>query len=386
MPFVSLSIVFVLIVILSFSVHYLISKSGIRYLNYLIGLFLFARLTQVLVFLLIDNELIIYAPILLKLFCPLYYIAPSFIYLYTVGLVNNRVRLRKIDYLHFLPGLISLIDDLPWYFSPSVNWDAVTLALIKTKNIAVVAETGLFPPEVYIYSRPILMSVYLILSFIVLLKSQLNKNGGTTKSVFLFWGLITVSVFHVLNIFTVYFRNRGIFHDEEQNIFIWIFGLGLVVFLIIFLLLIHNPRILYGHILVSLGENSKVVESKSKKELAVSTSLKNDKELEFITCMKNYLIYEKPFLNSSYRVMDLANYFQIPTHQCSALINKHIGKNFKDWINHYRVEHFIKSYPKKSQKITVDAIAFESGFSSVTTFYRVFKKETGKMPIQYFSA
>jgi YesN/AraC family two-component response regulator len=191
---------------------------------------------------------------------------------------------------------------------------------------------------------------------------------------------------HVLNIFTVYFRNRGIFHDEEQNIFAWIFGLGLIVFLIIFLLLIHNPRILYGHILISLGENSKIVELKRKKELTVPTSLKNDSELEFISCMKNYLIYEKPFLNSSCRVMDLANHFQIPTHQCSALINKHIGKNFKDWINHYRIEHFIQSYPSKAQKITIDAIAFESGFSSVTTFYRVFKKETGKMPIQYFSA
>jgi AraC-like DNA-binding protein len=386
MPFVSLSIVFVLIVILSFSVHYFISKSGIRYLNYLIGLFLFARLTQVLVFLLIDNELIIYIPVLLKLFCPLYYIVPSFIYLYTVGLVNNRSHLRKIDYLHFLPGLISFIDDLPWYFSPSVNWDAIALELIKTKNIAVVAETGLFPPEVYLYARPILLSVYLILSFIVLFKSQLNKNGGATKRLFLFWGLITISVLHVLNIFTVYFRNRGIFHDEEQNIFAWIFGLGLIVFLIIFLLLIHNPRILYGHILISLGENSKIVELKRKKELTVPTSLNNDKELEFISYMKNYLIYEKPFLNSSYRVMNLANYFQIPTHQCSALINKHIGKNFKDWINHYRIEHFIQSYPSKAQKITIDAIAFESGFSSVTTFYRVFKKETGKMPIQYFSA
>jgi AraC-like DNA-binding protein len=386
MPFVSLSIVFILIVILSFSIHYFISKSGIRYLNYLIGLFLFARLTQITVFLLIDNELIIYAPILLKLFCPLYYIAPSFIYLYTVGQVNNRVNLRKIDYLHFLPGIISLIDDLPWYFSPSVNWDAITLALIKTKNIAVIAETGLFSPEVYIYSRPILMSVYLILSFIVLLKSQLNKSGGTSKSVFLFGGLITISIFHVLNIITVYFRTRGIFYDEKQNSFIWIFGLGLVVFLIIFLLLIHNPRILYGHILVSLGEKSKVIEAKTKKRLPKGTGQKIDSELEIINSMQNYMIHEKPYLNSSFCVMDLANSFKIPIHKCSSLINNYINKNFRDWINQYRVEYFIENYSQKSQKLTIDAIAFDSGFSSMSTFYRAFKKETGKMPIQYFSA
>lgn len=387
MPFVSLTIVFALIVILSFSVHYFISKRGIRYLNYLLGLFLFARFTQIAVFLLIDNELIIYVPILLKLFCPLYYVAPGFIYLYTVGIVNNQKKLRKIDYLHFLPGLVSFIDDLPWYFSHSINWDAITLELIKTKNIAIVANTGLFPSEVYLYFRPILLTIYLILSFWVLFKSQLNKNknGGTTKRIWLLGGLSTIASFHILNIVTVYFRAKGSFFDEDQNIYLWVFGIGLLIFLSILLLLVHNPKILYGYILVSIGEKYKRVELIDKKELTPSARKNSDTELEMVSCIQNYMIHEKPFLNSAYRVMDLASSFQIPIHQCSGLINKHIGKNFNDWVNNYRIEHFIKTYPLKSQKITIDAIAFESGFMSMTTFYRAFKKETGKMPLQYFS-
>lgn len=387
MPFVSLTIVFALIVILSFSVHYFISKRGIRYLNYLLGLFLFARFTQIAVFLLIDNELIIYVPILLKLFCPLYYVAPGFIYLYTVGIVNNQKKLRKIDYLHFLPGLVSFIDDLPWYFSPSINWDAITLELIKTKNIAIVANTGLFPSEVYLYFRPILLTIYLILSFWVLFKSQLNKNknGGTTKRIWLLGGLSTIASFHILNIVTVYFRAKGSFFDEDQNIYLWVFGIGLLIFLSILLLLVHNPKILYGYILVSIGEKYKRVELIDKKELTPSARKNSDTEIEMVSCIQNYMIHEKPFLNSAYRVMDLASSFQIPIHQCSGLINKHIGKNFNDWVNNYRIEHFIKTYPLKSQKITIDAIAFESGFMSMTTFYRAFKKETGKMPLQYFS-
>ncbi|WP_291403540.1 helix-turn-helix domain-containing protein [Daejeonella sp.] len=387
MPFVSLTIVFALIVILSFSVHYFISKRGIRYLNYLLGLFLFARFTQIAVFLLIDNELIIYVPILLKLFCPLYYVAPGFIYLYTVGIVNNQKKLRKIDYLHFLPGLVSFIDDLPWYFSHSINWDAITLELIKTKNIAIVANTGLFPSEVYLYFRPILLTIYLILSFWVLFKSQLNKNknGGTTKRIWLLGGLSTIASFHILNIVTVYFRAKGSFFDEDQNIYLWVFGIGLLIFLSILLLLVHNPKILYGYILVSIGEKYKRVELIDKKELTPSARKNSDTEIEMVSCIQNYMIHEKPFLNSAYRVMDLASSFQIPIHQCSGLINKHIGKNFNDWVNNYRIEHFIKTYPLKSQKITIDAIAFESGFMSMTTFYRAFKKETGKMPLQYFS-
>jgi AraC-like DNA-binding protein len=387
MPFVSLTIVFALIVILSFSVHYFISKRGIRYLNYLLGLFLFARFTQIAVFLLIDNELIIYVPILLKLFCPLYYVAPGFIYLYTVGIVNNHKKLRKIDYLHFLPGLVSFIDDLPWYFSSSINWDAITQELIKTKNIAIVADTGLFPSEVYLYFRPILLTIYLILSFWVLFKSQLNKNknGGTTKRIWLLGGLSTITGFHILNIVTVYFRTKGSFFDEDQSIYLWVFGIGLLMFLSILLLLVHNPKILYGYILVSVGEKYKSVELIDKKELVQPSRKNSDTELEMVKCIQNYMIHEKPFLNSAYRVMDLANSFQVPIHQCSSLINKHIGKNFNDWVNNYRIQHFINTYPLKSSKITIDAIAFESGFMSMTTFYRAFKKETGKMPLQYFS-
>lgn len=387
MPVISLTIVFTLIVILSFSIHTFLSKKGVRYLNYLLGLFLFARFTQVLVFLLIDNELIIYFPALLKLFCPLYYIAPSFVYLYTIGLVNNRTQLRIIDYLHFLPGLISFIDDIPWYFSPSINWDAVTQELIKTKNIAVIAETGLFPPDIYLYFRPISLTIYLILSFWVLLNSQLNKNknGSTNKRLWLFGALVTITIFHILNTFGAYFRSKGSFFNEDHNIYLWLFGIGLVVFLFFLLLLIHHPKILYGYILTSIGEKNKIVDLNYKRELGQSKGIKNEAELEIIRCIQNYMDYEKPFLNSGYRVMDLANTFQMPTHQCSALINNYLDTNFKDWINHYRINHFINTYPTKSQKITVDAIAFESGFSSITTFYRAFKKETGKMPMQYFS-
>lgn len=387
MPFVSLTIVFALIVILSFSVDYFISRKGVKYLNYLIGLFLFARFTQVAVFLLIDNELIVYVPVLLKLFCPLYYVAPALIYLYTVGLINNRTGLRKIDYLHFLPGLISVIDDLPWYFSPSINWDEIAQELIKSKNILIVAETGIFPSEVYLYFRPIALTIYLVLSFWFLFKSQLNKHkkGSTTKRIWLFGGLTTVLIFHVLNLTTVYFRTKGMLFDEGHNIYIWVFGIGLLFFLSILLILLRNPKILYGYVLISVGEKSKMMEVKERKLSAETNLIINEDESELIRCIKNYMDHEKPYLNSGFRVMDLANAFQIPTHQCSALINNYIGTNFKDWINQYRVEYFIQSYPSKSHKITVDAIALDSGFSSVTTFYRAFKKVTGKMPLQYFS-
>lgn len=384
MPFISLTTLFAVVIILSFAVHSLISNRGVRYLNYLFGLFLLARFGQLLVFLLIDNELIVHVPVLLKLFCPLYYAAPSFVYLYTVGFVNNRTGLRKIDYLHFLPGMIAVVDDIPWYFSPAIHWDTIARELAETKDISVVAETGIFPADVYLFVRPLMLSIYLILAFRVLFKSEMYRHGAGTKRLWILSCLIAVAVFHILNIFAVYFRNNGLLFDEDSKISLWLFGTGLTLFLIMLLFLIHHPRILYGYILVTVGEKNKIIELNGVRESAKSVILRSETDPELIQSIKNYMIHEKPFLNSDFQILDLAHYFKIPTHQCSSMINNLIGKNFRDWINSHRVDYFIKTYPQKSTKLTIDAIAFESGFSSMTTFYRAFKKETGTMPSTYF--
>lgn len=386
MPVLALIIGFALVILLTFSIHSFNSKRGVLYLNYILFLVLFGRFGQALVFLLIDNGLITRIPVLLKLFCPLYYAAPALVYLYTVGFVNNRTALRKTDYLHFIPAIIAIIDDIPWYFSPSVNWDKIISELVTTKDISVVTETGLFPAEIYLYARPVMFTIYLILSFNVLFKSELFKKGqgSRTKRIWILACLTTVSVFQVLYVMVSYFRHNGLLFDDNSRLYILLAGISVVLFLAMVLILIHNPRILYGYILVSVGEKNKIIEMKPAKVAIKPASVKGDADQDLMQSVQNYMILEKPYLNSDFQIIHLAHYFNMPTHQCSIMINSLIGKNFRDWINYYRIEYFIKTYPEKASKLTIDAIAFESGFNSMTTFYRAFKKETGKMPSNYF--
>jgi YesN/AraC family two-component response regulator len=136
---------------------------------------------------------------------------------------------------------------------------------------------------------------------------------------------------------------------------------------------------------VSVGEKNKFIEPKlAKNRLKKAIALKSYSELDQIQSIQNYMLHEKPFLQSDFQIIYMANYFKIPAHQCSSMVNNLIGKNFRDWVNSHRIEYFIKIYPEKFQKLTIDGIAFESGFSSMTTFYRVFKKHTGKIPLDYF--
>ena len=58
--------------------------------------------------------------------------------------------------------------------------------------------------------------------------------------------------------------------------------------------------------------------------------------------------------------------------------------SFFDLVNDYRIEYaktLLEKY--QDQKVTVIAIAMESGFNSKTSFYLQFRKRTGTTPAKF---
>ena len=93
---------------------------------------------------------------------------------------------------------------------------------------------------------------------------------------------------------------------------------------------------------------------------------------------------EKPYLDPNLSLRSLADQITIHPNQLSWLLNESIGKNFNEFVNHYRVETFIKlSRDPNNAHITLIGLAFESGFNSKTVFNTYFKKETGMTPKQF---
>jgi adenylate cyclase len=119
--------------------------------------------------------------------------------------------------------------------------------------------------------------------------------------------------------------------------------------------------------------------AKKKKEL-LDTNIVAD----YTSRLLNYTRDAKPYLNPDLSLRILAQQIDIQPNQLSWLLNESIGKNFNEFINHYRVDAFKSlSNDPKNAHITLMGLAYESGFNSKTVFNTYFKKETGLTPKQY---
>ena len=91
---------------------------------------------------------------------------------------------------------------------------------------------------------------------------------------------------------------------------------------------------------------------------------------------------EKPYLDFELTLQKLAIQIGMPEKELSGLINQKIGKHFFDFINEYRIgdaRRLLKDQPQ----LTVLEILYQVGFSSKSSFYTAFKKETGLTPLEF---
>ena len=92
----------------------------------------------------------------------------------------------------------------------------------------------------------------------------------------------------------------------------------------------------------------------------------------------------KRFLNSDLTLQDLTDELQTNRQYVSETLNSHLGKNFYDFVNDYRIAEFQRLCQDPAcRHLTILALAYDSGFNSKATFNAVFKKKTGLTPSAY---
>ncbi|MGB0423276.1 MAG: tetratricopeptide repeat protein, partial [Flavobacteriales bacterium] len=126
------------------------------------------------------------------------------------------------------------------------------------------------------------------------------------------------------------------------------------------------------------GEKAESPTPKKKPLLDAKMADQLVKELE------SHIQNVQPYLDPDLTLRTLSEQIKVQANQLSWLINSRLGKNFNDYINHFRNETF-KSLVKKPENadITIMGLAYDSGYNSKTTFNTSFKKETGLTPKQF---
>jgi adenylate cyclase len=118
-----------------------------------------------------------------------------------------------------------------------------------------------------------------------------------------------------------------------------------------------------------------------KKKTALINATKSS---EYSARLLEYLSVNKPFLNPDLSLRELASQVEIHPNHLSWLLNNNFGKNYNEFINQYRIEAFkLNAKAAKNANLTIEGLAYESGFNSKTVFNTYFKKETGLTPKQF---
>lgn len=310
------------------------------------------------------------APYLFYLFAYAYWLEAPLLLLYTRSLIYKRPYIRIRDLLVLLPLLFYVINIFPYYLMSAeekrlfLQTDSIYDYTFSMRAMLYLREAG----RLYFLS----LCVYEIYRYRKHIRDTFSNiesiDFGWLKAVVLgFFGLMVWQILVVLGIeLNIGFRLPV---DFEALGLARNYALLVLVSLLVFYSVSHSS--------VFAGVDPGKLQPLKNKPIQ-KVSQKDVDRLEA------YMLAQKPYLRGNVTVEDLAQDLSLPSRGLSRVINRHFGKNFFEFVNHYRVEEAkrLLGSPDKAHLNVLD-VMLESGFNSKAAFNTFFKKYTGMTPSEY---
>jgi AraC-like DNA-binding protein len=93
---------------------------------------------------------------------------------------------------------------------------------------------------------------------------------------------------------------------------------------------------------------------------------------------------QEAYKNSDLKLGDLAQMLGISSHQLSQLLNDNLNKSFSNYLNEFRIRKACELITSDAD-LKIEAIGYEVGYNSKSTFFAAFRKITGTTPSLYKS-
>lgn len=312
----------------------------------------------------------------------LYY---SLMYVYARSVISGYEQIRRKWALHLLPCLVVYAVSIPF-----IRLDEMEKSSVLTENL----------------SPLILLSLVLAIAFsvayLVAVFRLINKHDIDIKRAFSFDDTINllwlkklamvltgIWLFFLLAVGYVYylkFTSTGGSIQLYSNLDL----IGYCLFtLFIYLLGFFGYRQgnIFSHQVPGAGEKTVGSENQPTppKAVMVQQNPENEnRDVQFMRRLDEYMSSEKPYLNNTLSLYELARQLNVSSHYLSHILNNRLHKNFYEFVNHHRIDEVKRRIASDHHaKYTILAIALDCGFNSKATFNRTFKNYTGYTPSQF---
>ena len=130
--------------------------------------------------------------------------------------------------------------------------------------------------------------------------------------------------------------------------------------------------------LKTIKQQMNVLMTSDKSKLLIS----DDEKERVLSKMEKLLETDKIYTHADLTIDKLAKRLCTNRTYLSQIINEEYHTNYSNFINDYRVKEAMRmlSDPEKKKKFSIEAIAGDSGFNTISNFNMVFKKQTGITP------
>lgn len=332
------------------------------------NMFLLAMLVIVLIgtsYVISLNYFAIQSPLLAHIINSLPSLIGSLVYLYVYYSINTLVKIRLNFLLHLWPFFISI---------PFSYYDVSEIS-----TISIVLNIGL---------KIIVSIIYFIFSLKILSKhkAKIRNHYSKTEKIDLGWlvfvvkaGLVSYLIY--LIIMSLWAIDVNTFSNLEviANIVVLFF-----IFAISYYSLSSTK--IFDKI-AEFNINIDEQDDFSAKSLKVNERKELVSAAEAAIIMQRIIAYiesDKVFKNENLMLEDISKELNLHSKYVSYVINTVSGKNFFDFINHFRIAEFNKEVlESKNKNLTLLSIAYDCGFGSKSAFSRAYKSEMGISPTQF---
>jgi AraC-like DNA-binding protein len=290
---------------------------------------------------------------------------PAF-YLYARSLTDERFKLKWIQLLHLVPYVFFELSS--HYYTLSFDIDTF---FISDSNLWIrILYAISFLASLLIYSIFCIVSVH---KHRISLKNEFSSINQNQR---LSWLLFIVILYIVYILIVTFLGFFGfVYHDFEASQ-VFNYSATLVLTFILGFYGIRQDEI--------YKNKSKNGEFNQKDERYKNSKLTTNRKEDIKTQILTYFKEKKPYINSELSMNLLSQELNIPKYQLTEVLNTVIGKNFFQFVNEYRVEAVkLKLSDTKNDIFSIEAIGYDCGFSSKSSFFSVFKNIAGQTPLQF---